>query len=435
VAGASLLPFDGNTSPGDSDAVVAKFNSTGHKQWSKRYGGAGQDFAVALAVDKVNNLLYVTGNTLSPVFHGQANSVTTAGTTGSMFLLTLSPSDGSVQSARVFSGTDPSIGNAITTNGAFIYIAGAASGTFQGHTIAGAQGAVLLKIEGPGAAPSASPSVLPSVVPSAAPSSAPTGGVSLRRVMAAGGSTETTANAVSVLSTGAVVLSGITNGNIGTPTAGVRKSFYRAYTANGDVDWTQQVSAGSHAQPIGSATDTSDNVYVAVRCQGSWYGGVWAGSYDACAVKFNTAGTAVLSVQTGGSGDDRVTSIAVDVNDGSFYMAGGTSSNSWMGRAKVGSTDGFVTRHASNGSLLSLSLYGTISQVVLLNGIAVDRAGYVWSAGYTTAPMYQGTASAGGQDMLLQKTTPAGVVLFARRVGNSGNEQGKSQSKPVAPFG
>ena len=48
------------TSAGDSDIFVAKYNSSGAYQWAINVGGTGSDVALAIVIDKLNNLL-ITG--------------------------------------------------------------------------------------------------------------------------------------------------------------------------------------------------------------------------------------------------------------------------------------------------------------------------------------------------------------------------------------
>lgn len=66
VAGQSYGHFDGWTNTDGSgtteDIFLAKFNSSGTKQWSVFHGGAGNDVASGLAVDSSGNA-YISGNT------------------------------------------------------------------------------------------------------------------------------------------------------------------------------------------------------------------------------------------------------------------------------------------------------------------------------------------------------------------------------------
>jgi hypothetical protein len=56
--------LDGNTSAGDFDLFVVKYNSSGTKQWTKQFGTSGDDYAYGGATDSSGNV-YVVGETYS----------------------------------------------------------------------------------------------------------------------------------------------------------------------------------------------------------------------------------------------------------------------------------------------------------------------------------------------------------------------------------
>ena len=62
VTGGTKGGLDGNTSAGNTDLFMLKYNSSGTKQWTKQLGASGRDSANAIASDSSGNL-YVTGMT------------------------------------------------------------------------------------------------------------------------------------------------------------------------------------------------------------------------------------------------------------------------------------------------------------------------------------------------------------------------------------
>ena len=54
--------LDGNTSAGKHDLFVVKYNSSGTKQWTKQLGTSSDDYASGVATDSSGNI-YVTGYT------------------------------------------------------------------------------------------------------------------------------------------------------------------------------------------------------------------------------------------------------------------------------------------------------------------------------------------------------------------------------------
>ena len=62
VTGGTKGGLDGNTSAGDTDLFVVKYNSSGTKQWTKQLGTSSGDYARGVATDSSGNV-YVTGYT------------------------------------------------------------------------------------------------------------------------------------------------------------------------------------------------------------------------------------------------------------------------------------------------------------------------------------------------------------------------------------
>ena len=62
VTGGTKGGLDENTSSGNTDLFVIKYNSSGTKQWTKQLGSSGRDSANGVATDSSGNV-YVTGGT------------------------------------------------------------------------------------------------------------------------------------------------------------------------------------------------------------------------------------------------------------------------------------------------------------------------------------------------------------------------------------
>ena len=62
VTGGTKGGLDGNTSAGNTDLFVVKYNSSGTKQWTKQLGSSGLDSANGITIDSSGNV-YVTGVT------------------------------------------------------------------------------------------------------------------------------------------------------------------------------------------------------------------------------------------------------------------------------------------------------------------------------------------------------------------------------------
>ena len=62
VTGYTTKGLDGNTSYGNHDIFLVKYNSSGVKQWTKPLGSSGGDYGYGVTVDS-SNYIYVTGST------------------------------------------------------------------------------------------------------------------------------------------------------------------------------------------------------------------------------------------------------------------------------------------------------------------------------------------------------------------------------------
>ena len=62
VAGFSFGALDGQTSAGNEDIIVTKYNSSGARQWTQQLGTTSSDLAYGIAVDSADKI-YITGYT------------------------------------------------------------------------------------------------------------------------------------------------------------------------------------------------------------------------------------------------------------------------------------------------------------------------------------------------------------------------------------
>ena len=62
VTGGTKGGLDGNTSAGNTDLFVIKYDSSGTKQWTKQLGSSSRDYDYGVATDSSRNV-YVAGDT------------------------------------------------------------------------------------------------------------------------------------------------------------------------------------------------------------------------------------------------------------------------------------------------------------------------------------------------------------------------------------
>ena len=127
VTGGAKGGLDGNTSAGNTDLFMLKYNSSGTKQWTKQLGSSGRDSANAIAIDSSGNL-YVTGMT----FWG-LDWNTSAGSND--FFVVKYNSSGTKQWTEQLGSASSDIANGVATDSSGnVYLAGVTYGGLDGNS-------------------------------------------------------------------------------------------------------------------------------------------------------------------------------------------------------------------------------------------------------------------------------------------------------------
>jgi hypothetical protein len=180
-------------------------------------------------------------------------------------------------------------------------------------------------------------------------------------------------------------------------------------------------------------TTSSVDFPVSKPSQG-YFGG---GQRDGFIAKISPDGTRlVYSTYFGGTGNDDIANVALDLV-GNVYVAGGSSSTNLpsLGLHAISNhkgTNAFVARFDVRGSIQYCSTFGGSVPYNCAIGLAVDPAGYVFLTGYTGSPDFP-TKNAwqpqhhGGYDAFVIKLDPTGTnMLFSTFLGGSGDDYGRS---------
>ena len=125
------------TSSGNSDIVIAKYNTNGSLQWAKQGGGIDEDIAYGINLDTVNHIIYVTGN-VNAAGNFDLFQYTISGFKD-IFVVAYDYS-GNVLWDKINGGSRRDIGSAITSDRqGYIYTTGIFNGTayFDSNTITG----------------------------------------------------------------------------------------------------------------------------------------------------------------------------------------------------------------------------------------------------------------------------------------------------------
>ncbi|MEN6319722.1 MAG: SBBP repeat-containing protein [Syntrophaceae bacterium] len=130
VTGSTNGSLDGNTNAGNYDMFLVKYNAAGTKQWTRQLGSSSDDEATGVAVD-TNGNLYVTGKT-----NGSLDGNTSAGNYD-MFLVKYNAAGAKQWTRQLgTSTTDYGQGVAVDASGN-IYVTGSTYGGLDGNTSSG----------------------------------------------------------------------------------------------------------------------------------------------------------------------------------------------------------------------------------------------------------------------------------------------------------
>jgi len=135
--------LDGNTNSGDSDIILVKYNSSGTKQWTKQLGTSSYDVGYGVITDSSDNI-YVTGRT-----HGDLDGNTSSGESD-IFLVKYNSSGTKQWTKQLgSSGWDWGNGVTTDSSGN-IYVTGYTNGGLDGNTNSGSNDIFLVKYNSSG---------------------------------------------------------------------------------------------------------------------------------------------------------------------------------------------------------------------------------------------------------------------------------------------
>jgi len=355
IVGDTQGSLDG-TNAGSFDGYVRKYNSSGTYQWTLQFGTSSEDRAEGIGVDASGNI-YVAGQTAGALSGMNAGS--------SDGFLRKYNSSRAHQWTQQFgtSSADVVEALAIGANGT-IYVAGQTAGALVG-TNAGGQDAFV------------------------------------RAYNAAGGhlwtqqfgtSTNDVAFGLGPDPSGAIYVSGNTDGSLSGTSAGGQDSFVRKYASDGTPGWIQQFGTSVIDLGRGVAVDASANVYMVGFTTGS-LGGTNAGNYDAYLRKWDSSGTHIWTQQYGTSVQDYAQDVAISPT-GNVLVTGYTQ-GALVG-TNAGMTDAYARKFNSGGTHQWTQQWGTATQDLGF-GVVVDANANVYAVGSTQGALV-GT-NAGVQDV------------------------------------
>ena len=150
VSGGTKGGLDGNTSSGEGDIILIKFNSSGTKQWTKQLGTSYFESGIGVTTDSSGNI-YVSGGT-----QGGLDGDTNYGNDcsfppcGDIFLIKFN-SSGTKQWTKQLGTSSDEWGYGVTTDSSGnIYVTGHTKGGLDGNTNSGESDIFLVKYNSSG---------------------------------------------------------------------------------------------------------------------------------------------------------------------------------------------------------------------------------------------------------------------------------------------
>jgi len=367
ITGSTGGSLDGNTSFGQLDIFLTKFDSTGNRLFTRQLGTPFNDIGYAVAIDAGGNV-YITGST-----GGSLPGNASAGQLD-VFLGKFDPS-GNLLSLMQF-GTpfnDIGYGIALDSSGN-VYITGSTNGNLSG-TNAGQSDVFLAKID-------------------------PLGTLTILQF---GTPFNDIGYGVALDGSGNVFITGSTNGSLGSTSAGQSDVFLARVDPSGNLA-IQQFGTAFNDNGYAVAVDSGGNVFITGSTDGV-LGANAFGSLDVFLAKFNSSGILVFMQQFGTPFNDIGYGVAVD-SSGNAYCTGSTD-GSMPGNINAGQLDLFLAGFNPSGSSLFTSQFGTPFNDIGY-GIALDSSANAFITGSTLGNL-DGNISAGLSDIFLVKFNSAGV--------------------------
>jgi protein involved in ribonucleotide reduction len=309
VAGGTYDSLPGQTSSGDRDAFVRKYDSSGNELWTRQFGSTGDDYAQSVATDSFGNVLVAGWTT------GTLPGQTSLGS-WDVFVRKYD-SSGNEQWTRQFGTTseDVALGVAVDSSGN-AYVVGRTWGSLPGQTSSGRIDVFVRKYD-------------------------TSGNEQWTRQFGTGGDQE--AHGVSVDSYGNVYVAGGTYDSLpGQTSSGDRDAFVRKYDSLGNELWTRQFGSTGNDYASSIAISSSGNVLVVGFANGSLPGQTSLGSWDVFVRKYDSSGNEQWTHQFGTSGEDVAIGVATSIS-GSAYVAGWTT-GTLPGQTSPGGFDAFVLK-------------------------------------------------------------------------------------------
>ena len=371
--------FPGQVTAGGEDAYVRKYDSAGNIQWTRQFGGPGNEWLSGLYADAAG--VFVAGTTWGAGLPGQPF----AGAADAY--VQVFDSGVNERWSRGFGTPAEDLANHVLADATGVYVTGTTWGTLPGQTTAGANDIFVRKYD-------------------------PNGNELWTYQFGGGGSDygqglTQDASGVYVSGTTTGALSGETN------KGGFFDGFVRKYTRDGVELWTRQPGTSAEDRGFRSAADGT-NVYLVGWTRGAFPGYTNQGQVDPFVVAFRADGTELWTRQFGTAGWDFLEKAAADATG--VYI-GGSSGGVWPGQPNPDSDNIIVRKYDASGTELWTLQIGTAAWEG--GGFLATAPDRLYVVGRTDGSL-PGFTNAGATESFLQAFDVGAAVQWTRQYGVTG---------------
>jgi hypothetical protein len=360
----------GNPS-GYSDFYVAKYNSSGLRQWAQQFGGSnGYSYADGIAVDGSGNV-YVAGITQTDLGGTNAGGY-------DIFIAKFDTSGNKVWLKQIGTpGDEVASGIAVDASGN-AYVTGWTTGSLGGASLGGYD-IFIAKFDTSG---------------------------NQAWIQQIGTPYNEEATGIAVDALGNAYITGWTSGNFGVANFGIADVFIAKYDTSGNQAWLKQIGTGDKDEAFGIAVDAAGNAYITGFTYGNLGNQTPAPTGSIFVGKFDTSGTQQWVKVFGSGGNEQGNAIAVDASGNSYitgYASGGISGRPYAG----GPLDVFAAKYDASGNQKWVKEFGSADEDVG-HAVAIDAVGNAFVVGYTKASL-DGQSTFGAEDAFISKFASDGT--------------------------
>ncbi|MBK8848017.1 MAG: T9SS type A sorting domain-containing protein [Bacteroidetes bacterium] len=241
-----------------------------------------------------------------------------------------------------------------------------------------------------------------------------------------GGNNDDRCYDVQQTSDGGYILAGTSNstdGNISNNKGGFDMWIVKL-NASGNITWKKNLG-GSDDDAAYSIDELAGGGYVVAGESKSETGDLDnnKGGYDFWIVKLTATGNLVWEMNYGGSSDESAKSVQ-QCSDGSFIVAGETTSNDYDVSNNKGAYDFWVLRLRPNGTIRWKNTYGGTSQDNAYSVTQIANGNFI-VVGETESNNGNVPNNSGGDDFLVMNLKGSGAILWSKTFGGESHENAR----------